>query len=71
MSLEPLTSTPPPPSPESLPPARVTVSAGAAFKAGFFGFFGAFAAALLVAAVLGCILAVSSQRLADWIATAF
>jgi hypothetical protein len=49
----------------------VTVSAGTAFKAGFFGFFGAFAAALLVAAVPACILAVSSQQLADWIATIF
>jgi hypothetical protein len=39
-------------------PNRVTISAGTAFKAGFFGFFGVFLASLILAIFAGLILAV-------------
>ncbi len=41
-------------------PAQVTVSAGTAFKAGFFGFLGALVAAAIVGALVSCVFAIIS-----------
>jgi hypothetical protein len=39
-------------------PNKVTISAGTAFKAGFFGFFGAATASLIVSIIVFVILAI-------------
>jgi len=50
-----------------MPVRQIGISAGTAFKAGFFGFFGAFAASLIVAVVLGCVFAVLGAGLIQFI----
>jgi hypothetical protein len=48
-------------------PQRVTISAGTAFKAGFFGFFGWFVAALIVGTVVSCVAVLLGAVLTDFV----
>jgi hypothetical protein len=52
-------------------PQRVTISAGTAFKAGFFGFFGWFVAALIVGTIVSCVAVLLGAVLADFVQRLF
>lgn len=54
-----------------LPVRQIGISAGTAFKAGFFGFFGAFVASLIISVIAACVIAVIGATIAESVRDSF